>query len=79
MKNKLPDLNNYLFARLDELSDESLSEEDLEHAIERARATASISKQILHTATVSMRAEQLIDEGKDRSGRIKKMIASDVF
>ncbi len=47
MKNKLIDLNNHLFAQLERLSEEDISEEDLKKEISRTKAVTGVSKQII--------------------------------
>ncbi|MDE9456173.1 hypothetical protein KKJ06_22230 [Xenorhabdus bovienii] len=48
MKNKLEDLNNHLFAQLERLSDESISGEQLETEIRRAKSVSDISTQVIN-------------------------------
>lgn len=43
MKNKLTDLNNHLFAELERLSDEDITDDQLERELKRAKAVAAIS------------------------------------
>ncbi|WP_120510932.1 hypothetical protein [Photobacterium salinisoli] len=50
MKNQLVDLNNHLFAQMERLSDESLTQEDLRSEIERSKAITQISNQIVSNA-----------------------------
>jgi hypothetical protein len=62
MKNKLPDLNNHLFAQLERLSEEGLTPEQLDLEIRRTDAIARMSMQIIETAEVGIRAAKLIAE-----------------
>ncbi|WP_275379571.1 hypothetical protein, partial [Xenorhabdus bovienii] len=48
VKNKLEDLNNHLFAQLERLSDESISGEQLETEIRRAKSVSDISTQVIN-------------------------------
>lgn len=59
MKNKLLDLNNHLFAEIERLSDEDLSDEELEKEIERAKAITGISNQIGQIAKLQFDAIKL--------------------
>lgn len=58
MKNNLADLNNHLFAMLEELEDDDLDKdpEQLEKTLKKARAMSSISSQILKVANVQIQA-----------------------
>lgn len=58
MKNTLLDLNNHLFAQIERLSDEELSEEQLEKEINRSRAITSVSAQIIANGTLALKAEE---------------------
>lgn len=59
MKNKLSDLNNHLFAELERLSDEDLKGDNLNSEIERAKAIASVSAQLISNATLQLKAVEL--------------------
>ncbi|EGR4075993.1 hypothetical protein DDN47_03030 [Vibrio cholerae] len=59
MKNKLTDLNNHLFAQLERLGDETLKETGLKLEIERSKAIAQVSNQIVSNAALALRAEEL--------------------
>lgn len=58
MKNNLADLNNHLFAMLEELEDDDLEKDpqQLEKTLKKARAMSSISSQILKVANVQIQA-----------------------
>ena len=60
MKNKLIDLNNHLFAQLEKLGDDDLSDEALEKEIKRTDAMVSVSSQIIQTANVALSAAKLV-------------------
>lgn len=62
MRNKLSDLNNYLFAQLERLDDEELTYENLQTEIERSKAVSAISNQIISNANVQLNAARLIAE-----------------
>ena len=59
MKNTLADLNNHLFAQLERLGDEDLQPQELENEIERAKAIATISSQIIANGNLVLKAKQL--------------------
>lgn len=62
MKNKITDLNNHLFAQLERLGDEGLTAEQVTRECERAEAIVAVSEQIIRSATVSLKAVELIAE-----------------
>lgn len=63
MKNKLSDLNNHLFAQLERLNEEEISDADLNREIARARSIGSIAKNIINNANVQLQAMKMIDAG----------------
>jgi benzoyl-CoA reductase/2-hydroxyglutaryl-CoA dehydratase subunit BcrC/BadD/HgdB len=56
MKNTLSDLNNHLFACLERLNDENISEDDLRKEIKRANAVSDIASNIVANANVQLQA-----------------------
>jgi len=62
MKNKLVDLNNHLFAQLERLNDENLSNEELAKEMDRTSALASVSKEIINNASLALQAEKFKTE-----------------
>lgn len=60
MKDTLQDLNNHLFAQLERLSDEDLSDEKLNTEINRARAMVDVASKILENANISVEVAKLI-------------------
>lgn len=61
-KNKISDLNDHLFMQLERLGDESLTAEQVTRECERAEAIVAVSEQIIRSATVSLKAAELIAE-----------------
>ncbi len=59
MKNRLSDLNNHLFAQLERLGDEDLQGEALSEEIQRSKAVASISANIIDNARIVLEAEKM--------------------
>jgi hypothetical protein len=47
MKNKLIDLNNHLFAQLERLSEEDLSDDELKKEIVRTKSITDVAKEII--------------------------------
>lgn len=63
MKNNLSDLNNHLFAMLEELNDDEMTADDevLERTIKKSKAVCSVSGQILHVASLQLSALKVAD------------------
>lgn len=59
MKNRMSDLNNHLFAALERLSDESLSDEQIGTEAKRADAIVSVADKIIGNATLQLNAAKL--------------------
>ncbi len=66
MKNKLPDLNNHLFAQLERLTDEGLSAEQIENEVKRADAVVALSDQIVSGMKLQLDAAKLVAVHGDR-------------
>lgn len=54
MRNKLTDLNNHLFAQLERLGDEELSQEELDKEIQRAKAINGVANNIINNARIAL-------------------------
>ncbi len=77
MKNQLIDLNNHLFAQMERLSDESLSEQEVQLEIGRSKAVAMVSKQIVDNARLALDAQQFSTEYAGRT-ELPEMIGGKV-
>lgn len=62
MKNKLIDLNNYLFEQLEKLNDDELSESELSTQITKAETISKISKTIIEAASLQLDAIKVAAE-----------------
>ena len=65
MKNTLSDLNNHLFAELERLGDEELTEEELEKEIKRAQSIVNVSGKIIDNAGLVLQAAKFQDDRMD--------------
>lgn len=61
-KNTLGDLNNHLFAELERLNDESLTAEEIDKEIERAKAVSTVAANVIQTANTVLRACEFKDK-----------------
>ena len=62
MKNKLTDLNNYLFEQIEKLNDDDLTKEQLQQQIIKAETISRISKTIIETASLQLNAIKIAAE-----------------
>ena len=62
MKNKLTDLNNYLFEQLERLNDDSLSEEELDKEIKKADKITKIAATIIKNADTQLKGAKYLKE-----------------
>ena len=67
MKNKLSDLNNYLFEELERLNDDEtlMNDDNLEKEIKRSKAITTVSSQIIQNANVVLKAKIHCDQFGD--------------
>ncbi len=56
MQNKLSDLNNHLFAQMERLGDEELTDEKLNKEIGRAKAITNVAQQIINNGNLVLNA-----------------------
>jgi len=75
MKNKLSDLNNYLFEELERLNDDEAleTEEQLDKEIKRAKAITQVSNQIVQNANVVLKAKIHCDQFGDDLGEFLQL------
>ena len=66
MKNKLTDLNDYLFAQLERLGDESIKPEQVKIEIERSRAIVDVADKIVSNARLQLDGAELVAKYGDR-------------
>lgn len=62
MRNKLTDLNNFLFAQLERLDDEEMPLDALQAELDRSKAISQISSQIIANANVQLKAVEMMNE-----------------
>jgi hypothetical protein len=71
MKNKLSDLNNHLFAQLERLSDEDLTDEQLVVEYSRTKAMTDVAKTIINNAELVLKAAEFSTEYGEKATTIK--------
>jgi len=60
VKNKLSDLNDHLFAQIERLGDEEMTEEQIEKEAKRAEAIVAVADQIVKNADLQLKAATLL-------------------
>lgn len=75
MKNTLSDLNNHLFAQLERLGDEDMTEEKLEQELKRADGMSKIASQIISNGELAYKTMKHMDEyGYERKKNVPAML-----
>ena len=62
MKNKLSDLNNYLFEQIENLSDNDFSDEHADLIIKKAEAVNTIAETIIKNGELQLKAMKIASE-----------------
>ena len=73
-RNTLGDLNNHLFEQLERLMDDELAGEQLREEITRAKAVASIAKEIVATGQLVLDAKKFEDDKMNLDSKPSKML-----
>ena len=68
MKNKLTDLNNHLFAQMERLGNEDLSDEQLEIEVRRAKSMTDVADTVIQNSTLMLKAAELRAEYQGSDG-----------
>lgn len=58
MRNKLTDLNDYLFEELENLMDKDLTQDELDREIKTAKQVVSVSQTIINNANLLLQAKK---------------------
>jgi conserved domain protein len=74
MKNTLNDLNNYLFAQMERLNEEDLSEEKLETEVKRTKAMVSVASAIVGNANLALQAIKAKDSMQGTDIKLPEML-----
>lgn len=61
-KTTLNDLNEYLFQELDRLTNEDLSDEELDKEIKRSEALQRVAKTVIENGALALQAKKYVDE-----------------
>ena len=74
MKNTLGDLNNHLFAQLERLGEEDLTEEELSREINRSKAITDVASQIISNGSLVLKSKMAYDETFNADKEKPKML-----
>lgn len=76
MKNTLGDLNNYLFAQIEEINDinNETSTEEAERTFEKARTVSNLASQIIANGKLVLRAKELQILNEDEEKQLPRML-----
>lgn len=74
MRNTLGDLNNHLFAQLERLSDESLTSEELEEEMKRAKSITGVASQIIANGALVLEAKKATEDSFRKDAELPKML-----
>lgn len=75
-KNKLSDLNNHLFAQLERLNEEDLTDQQIKNEVSRAKAISGIASQVIKSAKVTIDAMKLVANGDYTVNELPEMIGA---
>ena len=73
MRNKLSDLNNYLFEALERINDDELTEDDLTALISRTKTQVDVAEQIITIANLQLNAVKFAYEVGTTSPPLPKL------
>jgi hypothetical protein len=62
MKNTLTDLHNHLFAQMERLSDEDLTQDKLSFEVERSKSVNSVARTIVENARLMLDAQTRVND-----------------
>lgn len=74
MRNHLTDLNDHLFAEMERLSDEDLTDEQIEREIKRAKAVTSVAQAIVANGNLALRAAEFSDSALSADTTVPAML-----
>jgi hypothetical protein len=75
MKNKLSDLNDYLFAQLERLADEDLTGDAIATEIKRSEAVVQVADKIVDNARLQLAAVKFTAENGNGTSRLPATLA----
>lgn len=74
MRNTLGDLQNHLFAQLERITDEDLTENQLEVELKRSKAVTGLASQIISNGQLVLKARMHMEDNMDSEAELPKML-----
>ena len=71
------DLNSYLFDALDRLSDEGLTDEELEKEINRANAITKVAEKVIDIGEITLKALKFKDDAMNADLKLPRLFSGD--
>lgn len=75
MRNKLTDLNDYLFKQLENLMDKDLTQDELDREIKTAKQVVSVSQTIINNANLLLQAKKHFDQVGTENSEITPLLS----
>ena len=77
MRNKLTDLNDYLFEQLERLNNDDLTQDELDKEIEISKQVVKVSQTIINNAQLLLQAKKHFDEVGEDNNNIAPLLRLD--
>lgn len=75
MRNKLTDLNDYLFEQLERLNDDNLTQDELDRELEISKQVVKVSQTIINNAQLLLQAKKHFDEVGTENSEIAPLLS----
>lgn len=75
MRNKLTDLNDYLFEQLERLNNDDLTQDELDKEIEISKQVVKVSQTIINNAQLLLQAKKHFDEVGTENSEIAPLLS----
>ena len=74
MKNTLTDLNNYLFETLERLTDDELTDEQMQREILRSEAVTRVAQTVISNGELTLKAMRHVEEYGKQGDKLPPML-----
>lgn len=76
MRNTLTDLNNYLFETLERLTEDGISEEELQKEILRSEAVTRVAQTVIQNGELTLKAMKHVEEYGRQGEKLPPMLTA---